>query len=122
MDMGLGSAVVDSLHYYRLVSALWFRLAQSATFRYTIFRFDAILLHADLDDSVIIVMGTLLTVGYLLRIYVSRLALAYFGLSILVGLILIRMAARWNLQARYRAGSVRRSEEHTSELQSRRDL
>src|SRR5215469_1840260 len=55
MDMGLGSAVVDSLHYYRLVSALWFRLAQSATFRYTIFRFDAILLHADLDDSVIIV-------------------------------------------------------------------
>jgi len=58
--------------------------------------------------AVMIVMGILLAAGYLLRIYVSRLALAYFGLSTLVGLILIRMTARLILQARYRAGAVRR--------------
>jgi lipopolysaccharide/colanic/teichoic acid biosynthesis glycosyltransferase len=58
--------------------------------------------------AVMVVMGTLLTAGYLLRIYVSRLALAYFSIGALAGLILIRILSRAILQMRYRSGAVRR--------------
>lgn len=69
-------------------------------------RFPAIVSHLVL--TVGIVMVTLLSAGYLLRIYVSRLALSYFGLLTLAGLILIRAVARIVVSTRYRAGDVRR--------------
>jgi lipopolysaccharide/colanic/teichoic acid biosynthesis glycosyltransferase len=69
-------------------------------------RFPAIISHLFL--TVGIVMATLLAAGYLLRVYVSRLALGYFGILTLVGLISIRAIARVIVNTRYRTGEVRR--------------
>lgn len=69
-------------------------------------RFPAIVSHLLL--AVTIVMAMLLAGGYLLRMYVSRLALVYFGVLALCGFALIRVGARWILNTRYRAGAVRR--------------
>lgn len=54
------------------------------------------------------VMATLLAAEYLLRVYVSRLALGYFGVLMLGGVILIRVAARCILCTKYRSGDLRR--------------
>jgi lipopolysaccharide/colanic/teichoic acid biosynthesis glycosyltransferase len=52
---------------------------------------------------------TLLLAGtYLRRLYVSRLALGYFGILLLVGFIAIRYGARLLLRGRHRAGKVGR--------------
>jgi lipopolysaccharide/colanic/teichoic acid biosynthesis glycosyltransferase len=69
-------------------------------------RFSAVVSHLLL--AVTIVMGMLLAGGYLVRVYVSRLALVYLGVLMLCGFVLIRVAARWILSTRYRAGAVRR--------------
>jgi lipopolysaccharide/colanic/teichoic acid biosynthesis glycosyltransferase len=69
-------------------------------------RFPAIASHLLL--TVGIVMVTLLAIGYLLRVYVSRLALSYFGILTLAGFLLIRVAACAIVNARYRSGAVRR--------------
>jgi FlaA1/EpsC-like NDP-sugar epimerase len=53
-------------------------------------------------------MSVLLSVGYLRREYVFRLALTYFGVLLLVGFIGIRYVARILLRAKYHAGHVRR--------------
>jgi len=55
-----------------------------------------------------ILMASILASGYLLRIYVSRLVVAYFGFLMLGGFILIRMTARWALTVCYRTGVIRR--------------
>ena len=55
-----------------------------------------------------IVMVTTLAAEYLVRIYVSRLALGYFSAVTFGGLILIRIAARSILHTRYRTGAVRK--------------
>jgi lipopolysaccharide/colanic/teichoic acid biosynthesis glycosyltransferase len=53
-------------------------------------------------------MTVLLAGSYLSRRYVSRLALGYFGVLLLVGFIAIRYGARLFLRARHRAGRVSR--------------
>src|SRR5689334_6631436 len=65
-------------------------------------RFPAIVCQLVLGVS--IVMATVLASGYLLRIYVSRLVAGYFGLLMLTGFILIRVAACSVLTMRYRSG------------------
>jgi len=69
-------------------------------------RFPAIVCQLVLGVS--IVMAAVLASGYLLRIYVSRLVVGSFGLLMLTGFILIRVAARSVLTMRYRSGAVRR--------------
>jgi lipopolysaccharide/colanic/teichoic acid biosynthesis glycosyltransferase len=69
-------------------------------------RFPAIVSHLLL--AVTTVMGILMAGGYLLRVYVSRLALIYFGALMLSGFVLIRMGTRWILNSRFRSGAVRR--------------
>jgi lipopolysaccharide/colanic/teichoic acid biosynthesis glycosyltransferase len=69
-------------------------------------RFPAMVSHLVLAAS--LVMVALLAAGYLVRVYVSRLALGYFGLVMVSGFILIRVAAHAFLSLRYRAGAVRR--------------
>jgi lipopolysaccharide/colanic/teichoic acid biosynthesis glycosyltransferase len=54
------------------------------------------------------VMAALLAGGYLGRWYISRLALGYFGLSLLIGFLAIRYVARMVIRALYRRGGVRR--------------
>jgi lipopolysaccharide/colanic/teichoic acid biosynthesis glycosyltransferase len=54
------------------------------------------------------VMAAVLAVGYLLQVYVSRLAFGYFGLSTLVGFILIRVGACKIATTRNHLGLVRR--------------
>jgi lipopolysaccharide/colanic/teichoic acid biosynthesis glycosyltransferase len=68
-------------------------------------RFAAVASHLVL--AVTIVMVVILSAGYLVRIYVSRLALGYFSIAMLGGFILIRIAARTILHTRYRRGSLR---------------
>lgn len=53
-------------------------------------------------------MTALLAASYISRLYVSRLALGYFGLLVLVGFVGVRCAARLFLRARHRAGKVGR--------------
>jgi lipopolysaccharide/colanic/teichoic acid biosynthesis glycosyltransferase len=53
-------------------------------------------------------MGLLLGVGYLAQRFVSRLALAYFGVLLYLGFLGIRYAARSILRARHVSGHVRR--------------
>lgn len=54
------------------------------------------------------VFAVLLAAGYLARWYISRLALGYFALFILIGCLAIRYAVRGIIRFRYRRGSVRR--------------
>jgi lipopolysaccharide/colanic/teichoic acid biosynthesis glycosyltransferase len=58
--------------------------------------------------AVSLMMTILLAGSYLSRRYVSRLALGYFGILLLVGFIAIRYSARLFLRARHRAGKVGR--------------
>jgi len=69
-------------------------------------RFSAVASHLILAFA--IVMVTTLAAGYLVRIYVSRLALGYFSVVTFGGLIFIRIAARSILHSRYRTGAVRK--------------
>jgi lipopolysaccharide/colanic/teichoic acid biosynthesis glycosyltransferase len=54
------------------------------------------------------VFAALLASGYLARWYISRLALAYFALTLLIGCLAIRYVVRAIIRVRYRRGSVRR--------------
>jgi lipopolysaccharide/colanic/teichoic acid biosynthesis glycosyltransferase len=54
------------------------------------------------------VFAVLLAGGYLVRWYISRLALGYFAVMLLIGCLSIRYIARAMIRARYRRGSVRR--------------
>jgi lipopolysaccharide/colanic/teichoic acid biosynthesis glycosyltransferase len=58
--------------------------------------------------GVSIVLVIVLASGYLFRIYVSRLVVCYFGLIMLAGFVLIRVATHSVLTMRYNAGAVRR--------------
>ncbi|MGA7399306.1 MAG: sugar transferase [Candidatus Sulfotelmatobacter sp.] len=58
--------------------------------------------------GVSLLMALLLAGSYLTRLYVSRLALGYFGILLLLGFIAIRYGARLLLRARHRAGRVGR--------------
>jgi lipopolysaccharide/colanic/teichoic acid biosynthesis glycosyltransferase len=53
-------------------------------------------------------MTVLLAASYLSRRYVSRLALGYFGLLLLLGFVVIRYGVRLFLRSRHRAGRVGR--------------
>jgi lipopolysaccharide/colanic/teichoic acid biosynthesis glycosyltransferase len=53
-------------------------------------------------------MATLLAFGYIARVYISRLALGYFGLLMLGGFLLNRVVAYFILRTRHRTGAVRR--------------
>lgn len=88
--------------------ALWFLLSSSMQldgFRGG-WRLPAIV--SQLSLAVCFLMAALLAGGYLARQYVSRLALGYFGILLLVGFVLIRYGARLFLRARHRAGDVSR--------------
>jgi lipopolysaccharide/colanic/teichoic acid biosynthesis glycosyltransferase len=67
-------------------------------------RFAAVVSHVFV--AVVFMMGALLALAYLARHYVSRLALSYFGILLLVGFIGIRYSAYLFLRARYNAGDV----------------
>src|SRR5437868_7431754 len=54
-------------------------------------------------------MGIVLAIGYLARHYVSRLALSYCGILLLVGFLAIRCAAMFALRARHRSGGLWRA-------------
>jgi lipopolysaccharide/colanic/teichoic acid biosynthesis glycosyltransferase len=54
-------------------------------------------------------LGVLFAVGYMLQVYVSRLALFFFALFLLLGFILIRYAARGVMRALYRSSRVRKA-------------
>jgi lipopolysaccharide/colanic/teichoic acid biosynthesis glycosyltransferase len=54
------------------------------------------------------VMAMLLAAGYLGQWYISRLVLAYFGISLLTGFFAIRYVARAIIRERYRRRAVRR--------------
>jgi len=54
------------------------------------------------------VLAALLAGGYLARWYISRLALGYFTLNLLIGCLAIRYAVRAIIRVRYRRGSVHR--------------
>lgn len=69
-------------------------------------RFSAMASHVFLANCGL--MALLLGVGYLAQRFVSRLALAYFGVLLYVGFLGIRYAARSLLRARYLSGDVRR--------------
>jgi lipopolysaccharide/colanic/teichoic acid biosynthesis glycosyltransferase len=58
--------------------------------------------------GVLFLMTVLLAVSYLLRDYVSRLAIAYVSILLLAGFIAIRYGARRFLRARHEAGKVGR--------------
>jgi sugar transferase EpsL len=58
--------------------------------------------------GVLLMMTVLLAGSYLSRHYVSRLALGYFGILLLLGFIVIRSGALLFLRARHRAGKVGR--------------
>ena len=63
---------------------------------------------SQLSLAVCFLMIALLAGGYLARQYVSRLALGYFGVLLLVGFVIIRYGVRVFLRARHRAGDVSR--------------
>jgi len=69
-------------------------------------RFSAIV--SALFLGVLFLMTVLLAISYLLRDYVSRLAIAYVSVLLLVGFIAIRYGARRFLRARHEAGKVGR--------------
>jgi lipopolysaccharide/colanic/teichoic acid biosynthesis glycosyltransferase len=69
-------------------------------------RFPAVMSHVFVATCGL--MGLLLGAGYLAQRFVSRLALAYFGVLLYLGFLGIRYAARSMLQARFLAGDVRR--------------
>ncbi len=69
-------------------------------------RFPAVASHVFL--AICGLMGLLLGAGYLAQRFVSRLALAYVGILLYVGFLVIRYLARSLLRARYLAGDVRR--------------
>jgi lipopolysaccharide/colanic/teichoic acid biosynthesis glycosyltransferase len=69
-------------------------------------RFPAVMSHVFL--AICGVMGVLLGAGYLAQRFVSRLALAYFGVLLYLGFLGIRYAARSILRSRFRSGDVRR--------------
>lgn len=54
-------------------------------------------------------MALLFTGAYLSRLYTSRLILGYFGVLLFLGLISIRLTARYLLASRYRSGAVRKA-------------
>jgi lipopolysaccharide/colanic/teichoic acid biosynthesis glycosyltransferase len=58
--------------------------------------------------GVSLLMTLLLAGSYLSQLYVSRLALGYFGVLLLLGFIAIRYGARLLLRVRHRAGKVGR--------------
>ena len=69
-------------------------------------RFPAVMSHVFL--AICGLMGLLLGAAYLAQRFVSRLALAYFGVMLYVGFLIIRYTARSMLRSRFLAGNVRR--------------
>src|SRR5258708_39810776 len=69
-------------------------------------RFSAVL--SQLFPAVLSLMVILLASGYITRWYMSRLALGYFGVLLFIGVVLIRLAARYVFASRFRSGAVRR--------------
>lgn len=69
-------------------------------------RFAAVVSHIMLGIAT--VMSCLLAAGYLARVYISRLALAYFGVLLFLGFLAIRFMARRSLWSRQRGGHLKR--------------
>ena len=63
---------------------------------------------AQLLLAVLALMSALFTIAYLLRQFISRLALGYFGLLLFLGFLAIRVIARSILASRYSRGLVRK--------------
>jgi lipopolysaccharide/colanic/teichoic acid biosynthesis glycosyltransferase len=53
-------------------------------------------------------MIIVMAIAYVRREYVSRLVLSYFGILLLVGLVIIRSVLRWHFRYLHRVGAVRR--------------
>src|ERR1700758_3561951 len=58
--------------------------------------------------SVLALMCAIFTLGYLLREFISRLALGYFGLLLFLGFLVIRVIARSILASRRARGLIRK--------------
>ncbi len=69
-------------------------------------RFSAVL--SQLLPAVLSLMVILFASGYITRWYMSRLALGYFGVLLFIGLVVIRLIARYDLASRHRSGAVRK--------------
>lgn len=69
-------------------------------------RFSAVL--SQLSPAVLSLMVILFASGYVTRWYMSRLALGYFGVLLFIGVVVIRLAARYVFASRFRSGAVRR--------------
>jgi lipopolysaccharide/colanic/teichoic acid biosynthesis glycosyltransferase len=69
-------------------------------------RFPAVMSHVFVATCGL--MGLLLGAGYLAQRFVSRLALAYFGVLLYLGFLGIRYAARSMLRSRFLSGDVRK--------------
>lgn len=69
-------------------------------------RFSALLSHLLLGIATL--MAFLLAVGFLLREYISRLAMGYFGVLLFIGFVAIRCIVRLQLASGERSGHVRR--------------
>ncbi len=64
---------------------------------------------SQLFPAVLGLMAMMFAVGYVARIYTSRLTLGYFGVLLFVGFVVIRFILRSFLASRYRIGAVRRT-------------
>jgi lipopolysaccharide/colanic/teichoic acid biosynthesis glycosyltransferase len=64
---------------------------------------------SQLFPAVACLMALLFTGAYLARLYTSRLLLGYFGFLLFLGLVTVRLGARYVLASRYRSGTVRKA-------------
>jgi lipopolysaccharide/colanic/teichoic acid biosynthesis glycosyltransferase len=69
-------------------------------------RFPAVV--SQLLVAIVCLMSSLLTMSYLAKHLVSRLALGYFAVLLFIGFLIIRYVARLILRARYATGAIRR--------------
>lgn len=94
--------VASTLLFWTLLSS-WLRLGGSIGG----WRLAAIL--SQLFLAVASLMVVQFAGAYLVRLYLSRLVLGYFGIVFLCGVVAIRLIARAFLASRYRSGAVRKT-------------
>jgi lipopolysaccharide/colanic/teichoic acid biosynthesis glycosyltransferase len=64
---------------------------------------------SQLFPAVLGLMAMLFASGYIAQVFMSRLALGYFGVLLFLGFVVIRLTLRSFLVSRYRVGAVRRA-------------
>ncbi len=64
---------------------------------------------SQLFPAVLGLMAMLFASGYIAQVFMSRLALGYFGILLFLGFVVIRLILRSFLVSRYRVGAVRRA-------------